>query len=122
MSSDCSVTDKSQSSIPAAAGLEASSPGNCEQCTQCSLYCKNLKLRVHSADTQRKQSATGIKECELTSWSVAVGDEVEEFQQLCEVASDKAAVEITSRFAGTVERLHHQPGDMVQVGDTCRLA
>jgi len=58
---------------------------------------------------------TGIKECELTSWSVAVGDEVEEFQQLCEVASDKAAVEITSRFAGTVERLHHQPGDMVQV-------
>ena len=59
--------------------------------------------------------SAGIKECELTSWSVAVGDVVEEFQELCEVASDKAAVEITSRYAGTVERLHHQPGDMVQV-------
>jgi hypothetical protein len=55
---------------------------------------------------------------------VAVGDVVEEFQQLCEVASDKAAVEITSRYAGTVERLHHQPGDMVQVeahGLACTL-
>lgn len=57
----------------------------------------------------------GILECELTQWSVAVGDTVEEFQQLCEVASDKASVEITSRFAGTVAKLHHAPGDMVQV-------
>lgn len=41
---------------------------------------------------------------------------VEEFGPLCEVQSDKAAVEITSRYAGTITRLHHQPGDMVQVG------
>ena len=40
---------------------------------------------------------------------------MEEFQQLCAVASDKANVEITSRFAGIVEKLHHKPGDMVQV-------
>lgn len=58
----------------------------------------------------------GILECELTEWSVSVGDAVEEFQQVCAVASDKANVEITSRFAGIVEKLHHQPGDMVQVG------
>ena len=42
---------------------------------------------------------------------------VEEFGPLCEVQSDKAAVEITSRYTGTVARLHHQPGDMVQVGE-----
>ena len=44
------------------------------------------------------------------------GDPVEEFGPLCEVQSDKAAVEITSRYTGTIARLHHQPGDMVQVG------
>ena len=44
------------------------------------------------------------------------GDVVEEFGPLCEVQSDKASVEITSRYSGTIARLHHQPGDMVQVG------
>ena len=58
---------------------------------------------------------TGILECELTEWAVAVGNTVEEFQPLCQVTSDKACVEITSRFAGTVEKLHHAAGDMVQV-------
>ena len=46
---------------------------------------------------------------------MAVGNTVEEFQPLCQVTSDKACVEITSRFAGTVEKLHHAAGDMVQV-------
>ena len=47
------------------------------------------------------------------------GDTVEEFDKICEVQSDKAAVEITSRYAGTVHRLCHDPGAMVQV---CRAA
>ena len=71
----------------------------------------NLSSRPHTSPV----SPAGILECELTSWSVAVGDAVEEFQSLCEVTSDKACVEITSRFAGTVEKLHHVSGDMVQV-------
>ncbi len=37
-----------------------------------------------------------------------------EYDQLCEVQSDKATVEITSQYAGKVARLRHQPGDMVQ--------
>ncbi|GAB4821346.1 hypothetical protein N2152v2_008392 [Parachlorella kessleri] len=58
----------------------------------------------------------GIKECELVQWFVKEGDAVEEFGRICEVQSDKATVEITSPFAGTVRHLHHQPGDVVQVG------
>jgi 2-oxoisovalerate dehydrogenase E2 component (dihydrolipoyl transacylase) len=42
------------------------------------------------------------------------GDSVAEYDQLCEVQSDKATVEITSQYAGKVARLRHQPGDMVQ--------
>lgn len=42
------------------------------------------------------------------------GDVVAEFDRVCEVQSDKAAVEITSRYAGTIRRLCHEPGAMVQ--------
>ena len=43
------------------------------------------------------------------------GDQVAEFDQLCEVQSDKASVEITSQYEGTVRRLLHTEGDIVQV-------
>jgi 2-oxoisovalerate dehydrogenase E2 component (dihydrolipoyl transacylase) len=35
---------------------------------------------------------------------------------LCEVQSDKASVEITSRFAGVVKKLHYEAGEMAKVG------
>ncbi|CAH2054748.1 unnamed protein product [Thlaspi arvense] len=51
------------------------------------------------------------------------GDHVEEFQPLCEVQSDKATIEITSRFQGKVALVSHAPGDIIKVGETLiRLA
>lgn len=47
---------------------------------------------------------------------VKAGDKVEEFDRLCEVQSDKASVEITSRFTGTVAELKYKVGDMAKVG------
>ena len=47
------------------------------------------------------------------------GSHVEEFEKICEVQSDKAAVEITSRYAGTIKKLHHSTGDVVQVQSLC---
>jgi 2-oxoisovalerate dehydrogenase E2 component (dihydrolipoyl transacylase) len=41
---------------------------------------------------------------------------VEEFSPLCEVQSDKASVDITSRFAGVVKKLHYEAGEMAKVG------
>lgn len=43
------------------------------------------------------------------------GDQVDEFQRLCEVQSDKATIEITSRFKGKVHQIHFGPGDIVKV-------
>lgn len=43
---------------------------------------------------------------------------MEMFDKVCEVQSDKASVEITSRYAGTITHLHHAVGDLVQVGET----
>lgn len=55
-------------------------------------------------------------ECEVIQWFVEPGATVEEFSPLCEVQSDKASVEITSRFPGTVKKLYYEAGDMARVG------
>ena len=58
----------------------------------------------------------GIVQVELTKWHVKPGDKVKEFDVLCEVQSDKATVEITSRYAGVVRSLGAKEGDTVKVG------
>lgn len=55
-------------------------------------------------------------ECEIIQWFVEPGARVEEFSKLCEVQSDKASVEITSRFTGVVKKLHYEAGEMAKVG------
>lgn len=39
-----------------------------------------------------------------------------EFDKICEVQSDKASVEITSRFTGVIKKLHYNANDMARVG------
>ncbi|TVY56014.1 Lipoamide acyltransferase component of branched-chain alpha-keto acid dehydrogenase complex, mitochondrial [Lachnellula cervina] len=58
----------------------------------------------------------GIRECEIIQWFVEPEARVEEFDKLCEVQSDKASVEITSRFPGIVKKLHYEAGEMAKVG------
>ncbi|KAM7485060.1 hypothetical protein LguiA_001069 [Lonicera macranthoides] len=69
-------------------------------------------------DVPLAQTGEGIAECELLKWFVKEGDQVEEYQPLCEVQSDKATIEITSRYKGQVSRVLHVPGDIVKVGET----
>ncbi|KAI3804396.1 hypothetical protein L1987_25901 [Smallanthus sonchifolius] len=69
-------------------------------------------------DIPLAQTGEGIAECELLKWFVKEGDEVEEYQPLCEVQSDKATIEITSRYQGKVVQFLHVPGDIVKVGQT----
>lgn len=58
----------------------------------------------------------GISEVELLQWFVNTGDTVSQFDRICEVQSDKAAVEITSRFDGKIENLCGEVGDVMLVG------
>ncbi|XP_065863682.1 lipoamide acyltransferase component of branched-chain alpha-keto acid dehydrogenase complex, mitochondrial [Euphorbia lathyris] len=69
-------------------------------------------------DVPLAQTGEGIAECELLKWFVQEGDEVEEFQPVCEVQSDKATIEITSRYKGKVSQILYVPGDIVKVGET----
>ena len=58
----------------------------------------------------------GVAEAEIVAWLVKVGDVVEEDQNLAEVMTDKATVEISSPVAGTVTAIHGEVGGMLPVG------
>ncbi|HLQ98585.1 MAG TPA: dihydrolipoamide acetyltransferase family protein [Candidatus Dormibacteraeota bacterium] len=60
----------------------------------------------------------GIHEGEIVKWFVEEGQEVEEFDTLCEVQNDKAVVEIPSPVEGTVTKIHVSEGEVAVVGDT----
>jgi 2-oxoisovalerate dehydrogenase E2 component (dihydrolipoyl transacylase) len=61
-------------------------------------------------------SEIGIRECEIIQWFVEPGARVEEWDKLCEVQSDKASVEITSKFDGVIKKLYYEAGEMAKVG------
>lgn len=60
----------------------------------------------------------GIFEVEVLDWYVKEGDTVEEWQKICEVQSDKANVEMPSKFPGVIKSIPTGVGEMLQVGKT----
>jgi len=59
----------------------------------------------------------GIAEVQLTEWFVKEGDKVKEMDNLCSVESDKASVELTSPYTGTIKKIHYKVSDSVKVGE-----
>jgi len=59
----------------------------------------------------------GIKEVTVKEWFVNVGDKVSQFDNVCEVQSDKASVTITSKFDGVITKLYYEVDDIAQTGD-----
>jgi 2-oxoisovalerate dehydrogenase E2 component (dihydrolipoyl transacylase) len=58
----------------------------------------------------------GIAEAEIVAWHVKVGDEIGEDQQLADLMTDKATVEMESPVAGKVVELAGEVGDQVAIG------
>ena len=58
----------------------------------------------------------GIAEAEIVAWHVAVGDTVKEDQQLADMMTDKATVEMESPVAGKVIKLAGEVGDQIAIG------
>src|SRR6478735_2903781 len=58
----------------------------------------------------------GIAEAEIVAWHVKVGDTVEEDQQLADMMTDKATVEMESPVAGKVTKLAGEVGDQIAIG------
>ncbi|XP_015602709.1 lipoamide acyltransferase component of branched-chain alpha-keto acid dehydrogenase complex, mitochondrial isoform X2 [Cephus cinctus] len=59
----------------------------------------------------------GIREVTVKEWFVKPGDRVAQFDEVCEVQSDKASVTITSRYDGVVKTLHYNVNESALVGD-----
>ena len=60
----------------------------------------------------------GIAEAEIVAWHVKVGDTVEEDQQLADLMTDKATVEMETPVAGKVIELAGEVGDQIPIGST----
>jgi len=58
----------------------------------------------------------GISEAEIVVWHVAVGDRVEEDQQVADMMTDKATVVMESPVAGVVVELAGEVGEQVAIG------
>ncbi|XP_014204216.1 lipoamide acyltransferase component of branched-chain alpha-keto acid dehydrogenase complex, mitochondrial [Copidosoma floridanum] len=58
----------------------------------------------------------GIREVVIKEWFVKDGDKVRQFDNICEVQSDKASVTITSRYDGTVKTVHYKLNETCLVG------
>jgi 2-oxoisovalerate dehydrogenase E2 component (dihydrolipoyl transacylase) len=58
----------------------------------------------------------GTTEAEIVAWHVKVGDTVKQEQDLVDVMTDKATVEMTSPVAGRIVALHGEPGEKAPVG------
>jgi pyruvate dehydrogenase E2 component (dihydrolipoamide acetyltransferase) len=58
----------------------------------------------------------GVAEGEIVNWLVNEGDSVSENQEMVEVMTDKATVELPSPRAGTVVKIHYKDGQICPVG------
>ena len=59
---------------------------------------------------------SGLQEGQIVNWLVEVGQEVTTADNLCEVETEKAVIEIPVPYTGTVLELRAAPGDAVEVG------
>ncbi|HEV2596109.1 MAG TPA: dihydrolipoamide acetyltransferase family protein [Sphingomicrobium sp.] len=58
----------------------------------------------------------GIAEAEIVAWHVKIGDTIAEDQQIADMMTDKATVEMESPVAGKVLELAGEVGDQVPIG------
>ncbi|MBL8657691.1 MAG: 2-oxo acid dehydrogenase subunit E2 [Altererythrobacter sp.] len=58
----------------------------------------------------------GIAEAEIVAWHVKPGDRVEEDQQIADMMTDKATVEMESPVSGVVREVAGEVGDTIAIG------
>lgn len=63
----------------------------------------------------------GVEELTVIAWLKQVGDQVEEFESVVELETDKVVTEFPSPIAGTLLRIDVAAGDAVRVGEVMGL-
>ncbi|MFH1592573.1 MAG: dihydrolipoamide acetyltransferase family protein [Candidatus Woesearchaeota archaeon] len=60
----------------------------------------------------------GIQEGEIVKWLVKEGDKVKENDNIVQIETDKAVVDIPSPKTGTILKIYFKEGDTIKVGET----
>ncbi len=68
-------------------------------------------------DFRLPELGEGVYEAELVAWQVQPGQAINRGQNLMEVLTDKASMEVPAAFAGTIDALQAKPGEKIKVGD-----
>jgi pyruvate dehydrogenase E2 component (dihydrolipoamide acetyltransferase)/2-oxoisovalerate dehydrogenase E2 component (dihydrolipoyl transacylase) len=68
-------------------------------------------------DFRLPELGEGVYEAELVRWLVSPGTAVKRGQNLLEVMTDKATMDVPSPFSGTVTELRAESGQTIRVGD-----
>src|SRR5207245_11033661 len=89
--------------------------GHRRRVTRCGI--DGPRVRGLLMDFRLPELGEGVYEAELVSWLVKVGDSVKRGQNLMEVLTDKASMEVPSPFAGSITDLRAEPGQPIKVGN-----
>ncbi|SBS83217.1 lipoamide acyltransferase component of branched-chain alpha-keto acid dehydrogenase complex, putative [Plasmodium ovale] len=79
-------------------------------------YISTSKLRFKIVKCKLFDIGEGISEVEITQWNKEEGDEVAEMESLLTVQSDKAAVDITSKYNGVLVKKYAKEKDIIKIG------
>ncbi|CAI2369015.1 unnamed protein product [Moneuplotes crassus] len=60
----------------------------------------------------------GTKEATIKEWFVKKGEEIDEFEEICEVFTDKLVAQIPSTHKGILKKIYYQDDEICQVGST----
>lgn len=104
---DVEVGGAAAAAAPAPAPAPAAAPAPAPAAAAASSGTQTFKL---------SDIGEGIAEVQITEWFVKEGDVVKEMDNLCAVESDKASVELTSPYSGTITKLYHKVQETVKVG------
>ncbi|WP_022696945.1 dihydrolipoamide acetyltransferase family protein [Euryhalocaulis caribicus] len=58
----------------------------------------------------------GVTEAEIVEWRIKAGDDIAEDDNMVDVMTDKATVELPSPVSGKVKALNGEPGDIIATG------
>lgn len=69
-------------------------------------FLKSTKVIQKRVSFKLADIGEGISEVQIIQWYVKEGNEIKQFEKIVEVQSDKATVEITSRYDGIIKKIH----------------